>query len=45
MKIRRRLLIAALTVLLATAVEYGLIAANTSSTESVATDGTIISQN
>ncbi|HEV8557973.1 MAG TPA: hypothetical protein VGR06_16470 [Actinophytocola sp.] len=45
MKFHRRLLIAALTVLLATAVEYGLIAANTSTSDSVATDGTIIVQN
>lgn len=42
MKLRRRLLIAALTVLLATAVEYGLIAATTATSDSVATDGTII---
>jgi hypothetical protein len=45
MKLRRRLLIAALTVLLATAVEYGLITASTSTTDSVATGGTIIVQN
>jgi hypothetical protein len=45
MTLRRRLLIAALTVLLATAVEYGLIAASTSTTDSVATGGIIISEN
>ena len=45
MKLRRRLLIAALTVLLATAVEYGLIAVSTSTSDSVATDGTIINEN
>jgi hypothetical protein len=45
MKLRQRLLIAALTVLLATAVEYGLITASTSTSESVATDGTIINEN
>lgn len=42
MKLRRRLLIAVLTVLLATAVEYGLIAATTSTSDSVADNGTII---
>jgi hypothetical protein len=44
MKLRRRLLVA-LTVLLATAVEYGLITASTSASDSVATGGTIISEN
>jgi hypothetical protein len=45
MRLRRRLLMAALTVLLATAVEYGLITASTSTSESVATEGTIIVEN
>ena len=45
MKLRSRLIIAALTVLLATAVEYGLIAASTSTSDSIATEGTIIVEN
>jgi hypothetical protein len=45
MKLRRRLLIAALTVMLATMIEYGLITASTSTSESVATGGTIIVEN
>ena len=44
MTLRRKLMmIVALIVLFATAIEYGLIATSTS--ESVATDGTIIVQN
>jgi hypothetical protein len=45
MKLRRRLLIAALTVLLASMIEYGLIATSTSTSDSVATGGTIIVEN
>ena len=44
MKLRRRLLLlVALTIMLATAIEFGLMTA--SPTESVAHDGTIINEN
>jgi hypothetical protein len=45
MKLRRRLMIAAATVLLASMIEYALIAASTSTSDSVATGGTIIVEN
>jgi hypothetical protein len=45
MKLRRRLLIAALTVLLASMVEYALIATSTNTSDPVATGGTIIVEN
>ena len=45
MKLRRRLTLVAATILLASMVEYALIATSTSTSDSVATGGTIIVQN